>query len=247
MATQFVNQVNFSIPYGEHKVEAKPFPELSKNALLVPDLIPATERQALMASLKDVNWQPVSVTGMGGNYSDGDEIGSHRASNYSPDYAGALWSRIKSFFPAVRVFSASDPTDWDEHALWQPFAVSSLLRFIRYEDNGWLVAHYDSPYIESEDVRTLSSLVIYLDKDPKVTGGATRFLFDPEPGKTVAERDLKDWDRAATENEVRLHLTPAAGTGVVFDHRLFHDAEKVKGSGYKTIVRTDILYKKVTS
>jgi hypothetical protein len=246
MATQFVNQVNFPIAEQVgHTIYPEPIPEVHKNALLLPNLIPESERNVIFDNLDKANWLPVSVTGMSGNYTEGDEIGSYRASNYTPEYADVLWNRIKEFLPAQRVFTEKDATDWDDHPLWEPIGVSQLLRFIRYENGGWLVAHYDAPYIESEDVRTLSSLVIYLDKDKNITGGATRYLKDPEPGVLLKDRNLNDWDRAATEEEVRYRFAPDAGTGVIFDHRLFHDAERVTGTGHKTIIRTDILYRKV--
>ena len=246
MATKFVNQVNFAIPAIEgHRIQGEAIPELHKKSVIFPNLIPEAERAAIFANLDNANWLPVSVTGMSGNYTEGDEIGSYRASNYTPEYANVLWERVKPFIPAQRSFTDHDATDWDGHELWEPIGVSQLLRFIKYENGGWLVAHYDAPYIESEDVRTLQSLVIYLDHDENITGGATRYLKDPEPGKSVTERNLADWDRGATEDEVRFRLTPEAGTGVIFDHRLFHDAEKVVGNGRKTIIRTDILYRKI--
>lgn len=246
MAIQFVNQINFDIPVLKgHNVSVTPLPELHTNALLIKDLIPDEEITSIFENLDKANWLPVSVTGMSGNYTEGDEIGSYRASNYTPEYSKVLWERIKDSIPSQRTFTAKDATDWDNHSLWEPIGVSSLLRFIKYETNGWLVAHYDAPYIESEEIRTLSSLVIYLDNDPKIQGGATRYLFDPQYGLPLEQRDLSDWDRGATEEEVRFRLVPETGTGVIFDHRLFHDAEKVYGQGQKTIIRTDILYRKV--
>ncbi len=246
MSIKFVNQVNFPILADvNHKVEVKLFPEVHSKAFIVEDLIPERERKIIFDSLSKANWLPVSVTGMSGNYVPGDEIGSYRASNYSPEYADVLWGRICEAFPRERVFTDEDPTDWDDHQVWEPVGVSPLLRFIRYENGGWLVAHYDAPYIQDDNVRTLSSLVIYLDADENIQGGATRYMFDPEPGVLLKDRDLSDWDRGALDEEVRYRLIPEAGTGVVFDHRLFHDAEKVIGVGHKTIIRTDILYRKV--
>jgi len=246
MGTQFVNQVYFDIPADiQHNVNAHSIPEVHEKAILFPDLIPEAERALILSNLDKANWLPVSVTGMSRNYKPGDEIGSYRASNFTQEYTEILWNRIKSAFPDVRELSEKDSTDWDGHVLWRPVGVSPLLRFIKYKDGGWLVAHYDSPFIENAERRTLSSLVIYLDKDPNISGGATRYMFDPEPGVPVEKRNLADWSRGALEHEVRYPLTPEAGTGIVFDHRLFHDAEKVYGSGCKTIIRTDILYEKV--
>ena len=246
MATKFVNQVDFNIPTKHgHTVTPQPYPEMDRSSLILPELIPAEEIQNIKNSLEYANWLPVSITGMSGNWKPGDPIGSYRASNYTPEYASTLWGRIKHAFPKVRLFTDEDSTDWDNHETWEPIGVSPLLRFIKYVDGGWLVVHYDAPYIQDEDTRTLQSLVIYLQHDDTITGGATRYLHDPQAHIPVTERDLADQKRAAQENEVRLRFSPADGTGVTFDHRMLHDAELVQGEGQKLIIRTDILYRKV--
>lgn len=247
MATKFVNQVNFPIPVdAEHKTKVTPFPALDNNAYRISDLVTENETASILASLENSNWLPVSITGMSGNYVEGDPIGSYRASNYTPEYAAVLWERIKDQIPAQRVFTDTDNTDWDGHEFWEPFAVSPLLRFIKYTDQGWLVVHYDAPYVESDDVRTLQSFVIYLQHDETLEGGATRYLYDPQMGMLISDRNLTDQTRAANPEEVRLQVQSTKGGGaVIFDHRLLHDAEKVEGEGSKIIIRTDILYRKV--
>lgn len=245
MATKFVNQVNFPIEATEHETKVTQFFPVDDNAYVVHELIPAVERETILTALEKSNWQPVSITGMSGNWKEGDPIGSYRASNYTQEYADVLWNRIKDQIPATRVFTDADNTDWDGHEVWEPIGVSPLLRFIKYTDGGWLVVHYDAPYVESEDVRTLQSMVIYLDQTDTITGGATRFMEDPQAGIPVAQRNLNDQARQATEEEVRLTFSPKHGTAMIFDHRLLHDAELVQGEGHKIIIRTDIMYRKV--
>lgn len=245
MATKFVNQVNFPIDTTEHAVKVSPFPELDNNSYVIPNLIPEKERENILTHLNNSNWLPVSITGMSGNWQEGDPIGSYRASNYTPEFAATLWERIKDQIPATRVFTDADNTDWDGHEVWEPIGVSPLLRFIKYTDGGWLVVHYDAPYVESEDVRTLQSVVIYIHQSDTIKGGATRYMHDPQAGTPIAERNLNDQARAATEDEVRLRFAPEDGTAVIFDHRLLHDAELVEGDGEKIIIRTDIMYRKV--
>lgn len=245
MATKFVNQVNFPIQATPHAATLTPFPELDNNSYVIPNLIPEVERADILRNLDASNWQPVSITGMSGNWKEGDPIGSYRASNFTQEYADVLWDRIKDQIPAQRVFTDADNTDWDSHEVWEPIGISPLLRFIKYTDGGWLVVHYDSPYVESDDVRTLQSVVIYVQQSDTITGGATRYMTDPQAGIPIAQRNLYDQARPATEDEVRLRFSPEEGTAVIFDHRLLHDAELVAGEGSKIIIRTDILYRKV--
>lgn len=246
MVTKFVNQYDFPIDeVKNHNPVVKRYNAIDPNSYLIPDLVPIEERNQILKELFEVEWQPVSVTGMSGNWQPGDPIGSYRTSNYNQEYADVLWNRIKDFIPSKRFFDDEDPTDWDGHSLWEPIGVSPLFRFIKYHDEGWLVVHYDAPYIESDDVRTLQSFVIYLDHSETITGGATRYLHDPQKDVPVTERVLTDEVRAADEDEIRLNFKPDNGTGVIFDHRMLHDAEKVKGEGSKIIIRTDVMYRKI--
>lgn len=246
MAMKFVNQINFEIPVTEdHEAYVEAYEALDNNAWRIDNLVSPEEHDEIMRNLDAANWFPVSITGMGGNYTPGDPIGSYRASNYTQEYADVLWERIKGSIPRYRSFGPRDNTDYDEHELWEAVGVSPLLRFIRYVDGGWLVVHYDAPYVQDEETRTLQSLVIYLNHDERLKGGATRYLHDPQGEIPVRERELFDQIRPAREEEVRERFLPADNTGVIFDHRLLHDAERVSGEGNKTIIRTDILYRKV--
>lgn len=247
MAMKFVNQVYFDIPATpNHRLSAHEIREdIAPQTLLVHDLLSTDEASYIMDKLAAANWFPVSITGMGGNYQPGDIIGSYRASNYTQEFADVLWSRISHLFPTIESFSGNFPTDFDDHQTWEPVTVSPLLRFIRYRDGGCLVPHYDAPYIQDDDVRTLKSFVIYLDEDEDITGGATRFLHDSQAELPVQERELSDRLELATEDEVRVPVRPRTGSGLIFPHRVWHDSEPVSGTGAKTIIRTDILYKRV--
>lgn len=250
MATQFVNQINFNIPEDkEHTLNYRTKitygNEIDNNSAIIHSLIPKKERDSIIQHLDKANWLPVSYTGMSGNYTEGDPIGSYRASNYTPEYANVLWERIKNYIPKYRYFNENSPTDYDNHEVWEAIGVSPLLRFIKYEDGGKLVVHYDAPYVENEDTRTLQSFVIYIYHDNELVGGATRYLHDKQANIPVKDRDLSDQIRFANKDEVRYNFLPEDGTGVIFDHRLLHDAQEVKGKGRKIIIRTDIMYRKV--
>ena len=72
--------------------------------------------------------------------------------------------------------------DHENCNIWRPIAISPLLRFIKYTNNGCLLPHYDLPsYVYPDGSKTMLSLVIYLDNS---IGGETQFILDPQ-------RDLK--------------------------------------------------------
>lgn len=171
-----------------------------------------------------------------------NEIGNYRLSNWNPDLANRLWERLQYFFPDHMLCNALSPTDHDEHSRWRPVGVSPLFRYIRYAEGGKLVTHYDETFIESDERRTLMSLVIYLTSNHN---GATRFIHDEQLGKPMSEYDFSDWDRAGLDEEVDLRVAPQIGNALLFGHRLLHDSEPLKeGDPEKIIIRTDIMFEK---
>lgn len=241
----FVNPVDVNIPisdYADTVVTARD--DIAPASFIAENAVTAEERDYLMGFLQRVSWQPVSITGMQGNYEPGDPIGSWRASSFQEEYARVLFERIRPFIPAVRHFDENAKTDWDHHEQWEPIGINPLLRFIKYTDGGLLVPHYDAPYVASDEERTLMSFVVYLDNDPNLEGGAVRFLHDPQENVRLEDRNLADLTEPATEDEVRISLHPTPGSAVVFDHRVLHESQLVQGTGQKTIIRTDIVYRK---
>lgn len=187
-------------------------------------------------------WVPVGKDGILNHYNEGDEIGSWRMTCYEPKLAEALWDRIKSGFPTIRTMNELTPTDWDGSKEWEPIGINPAFRFIRYNKNEFLVPHYDAPYIQDENVRSLSSLVLYLSSN---SGGSTRFLHDEQTKLPLSERNYEDWTEEAGEDLVYFKVSPVAGDALIFDHRILHDSERITGEQIKTIVRTDIMYRRV--
>lgn len=213
-------------------------------AFTVSNLIPPSIVGTLRDGLRQNAWQAVGLDGYANK--PYEQIGNFRLSNYNEAFADVLWRRLKGHLPTLRECDAHTPTDHDNHALWRPIGVNPLMRFIRYEDGGQLVAHYDGTYAKTDTQRTLMSLVIYLTSNEH---GATRFLRDPQAGKRMDEMDFSDWDRAGNDDEVLFANKPRAGSALLFDHRLLHDGEPyTKGSNAwddeKIIIRTDIVFEK---
>lgn len=186
-------------------------------------------------------YQPVGIDGYASNYTNGDPIGSYRASTFSPALANVLWYRISQFFDNPRIFDKNAATDTDKSNIWRPIGISPLFRYIKYTSGGLLVPHYDAPYIYSNKQRTLMSLVIYLDAKG-VTGGETRFIKDKQVKLPFDERNFNDWTRFAKEDEILFEIVPKAGAAISFDHRILHDSSKINGKGQKVIMRTDIVF-----
>lgn len=242
----FVNPVEMKIPVSRvNNASFVAHDDIDNGAFIMENLVTNEESAYIRGFLNETSWQPVSVTGMQGNYEPGDPIGSWRASSFQEEYAEALFDRLVNFLPDRKICTDKTNTDWDGHGIWEPIGVNPLLRFIKYTDGGYLVPHYDASYVASDEERTLSSLVIYLDKDPEITGGAVQFLHDQQAHLPVRMRNLDDLKVPAKPEEVRISLNPKPSSGLVFDHRVLHESQQVVGNGQKTIIRTDIMYRKV--
>lgn len=239
----FVGEFTLDIKLYPRIVSAQARSDIGPMSMELEEILDEVETKDIVNNLEELQWVPVGVNGMKGSYQEGDKIGSLRASAYSPDVARELFERIKPHLPETVNFGGV-PTDTEGHSLWKPVGVNPLLRFIRYPDQGTLVVHYDAPYIESGDRRTLLTLVIYLKRDPETEGGRTRFIVDPQYDLPLEERDLSDWSRNARQDEVRLAVEPPMGGAIIFPHRLLHDSEDVTG-GEKWILRTDIEFERV--
>ncbi len=209
----------------------------------VAGLLREDECESLITGIPDRVWIPVGIDGIR-RETPPDVVGSYRASLYDPRLAEAIWQRLKVALPRIRHFDpATAETDCGDHPVWRPVGINPLFRFIRYMQGGKLVPHYDAPYDESATQRTLMSLVIYLEA-PADGEGATRFVIDPQEGVPLAQRDLADWTRDATPEEIRACSLAEVGKAIAFDHRVLHDSEAITGRAIKTIVRTDILFER---
>jgi NAD+ synthetase len=189
--------------------------------------------------------EPVGVTGVRGSYG----IGSARATAWSPELARALWLRLRPVVPSVRFLDAMSPTEAFAtearagHRSWRAVGLSPVLRFMRYDEGGRHLCHYDAGFDYGDGRRTLLSVVFYLTDAPR--SGATRFVRDGQEALEARARDYADWSRDTRDDEVVASVSPSRGDALVFDHRLCHDVELWSGPGARVIVRADVVYEAI--
>lgn len=215
-------------------------------ALVVQNAASKGVLKALLADADLHGWQPVGIDGFAHNYKEGDEIGSWRATTFSPELSDYVWSRVSRFLSNPQVMDKDPQVDVEPGSIWRPLGISPLMRLIGYRTDGRLIPHYDAPFTYSEDMMTLKSLVLYADA-AHIAGGSTRFLHDDRLRIPIAKRDLDDRTDFAKPEDVREKVNPEVGSALIFDHRLLHDAEPVTAldeDGRKVIVRTDVVYAK---
>lgn len=226
------------------EISREPVLGLGDSAVILRNVFTQEEIETLRADLLGREWTPVAINGMKQDFNPTiDVVGSWRATAYNPAFARTLWRRISGWIGSPRIMDPATPTDWDGTHVWRAVGVNSMLRFIRYQQGGALIPHYDAPFVYHEGKRTLVSLILYLDAGGG-EGGATRFIRDPQANLPASERDLDDWRRFAIEKEVLLAVQPEPGACLVFDHRILHDAEAYSGATQKIILRTDLIFER---
>lgn len=242
----FVNPKNLHItPDREHTPGVGEYDErVDSSFVLIPDLLSQKEIKELHSTMQEVEWIPVSTKGMQGDYQEGDPIGSWRMSSFQEDFSKEIFARVSAYIDILKECDNTTNTDWDGTPHWEAIGVNPLLRFIKYKDGGYLVPHYDAPYIADDEERTLMSLVIYLDNEETIRGGSTRFLKDEQKNTPIETRNLEDKAEPAHDSEVIREIAPEAGSAILFDHRLLHESHIVRGIGEKNIIRTDIMYRR---
>ena len=106
--------------------------------------------------------------------------------------------------------------------------LNARFRACRYRGGQAFCIHRDGAHVPSDELRSHRTLQIYLDADPELVGGRTRFYRDASGTELVAA------------------VAPRAGTAIVFDHRAWHDGEPVT-RGTKHVLRTDVMYRRAGS
>ncbi len=99
--------------------------------------------------------------------------------------------------------------------------VNERMRYFRYKPGTWFRPHTDGSFERSSVERSLYTLILYLNHD--FDGGRTLFHVRPE-----------------------VAIDPLEGTALLFQHPILHEGEEVT-SGTKYMLRTELMYRKVTT
>lgn len=226
------------------KVKRTVVPGFGDSLVSLSPILSEEECSKLLSSIQSHDFTPAGIDGMK-LPTKNSVIGSFRMSFYSLSFANALWRRISPHISAIRKFDEYCFTDFAQHTLWRAVSVSPLFRVIKYEKDGYLIPHYDSPYSYSTSTKTLMSVVIYLTDQTHESeaGGRTRFIIDRQRYLPQQERIYKDWTNQPQPHEILFTVSGERGSALIFDHRILHDSEVLKIVGKpKIILRTDIVF-----
>ena len=123
---------------------------------------------------------------------------------------------------------------------WHQFEeCSKYFRWMKYANGGQHFPHYDSDWVFPYDksLATLYTMIIYWTD---CNTGELAFVNDPR-----GEGVTSDWERQATEEEIRLKVKPVTGRIVMFPHHMCHTVLPYTDNGQRIITRGDLIFRKV--
>lgn len=136
-----------------------------------------------------------------------------------------LFSIIRDYIPEkITVDGISDY----EKGNWKLKKLNPRIRICRYLSNQYFHKHLDGVFYQSEKEQSKLTFMIYLNSHDEFEGGRTLFFKSKE------------------NNEIIGSYKPVKGDLIIFDHNLWHSGETIK-KGEKYILRSDIIYKKIST
>jgi NAD+ synthetase len=178
-------------------------------------------------------------TNENGRITTGENVYSKRSSLYNVKLSMYIWKQLKQNIKPL--YKALEPnTEWNLNEIWKPIGINPLFRYIYYENNGFLVPHYDGSVNMNENNKTLYSLILYLSNNKT---GKTRFYQDTQ--KSLWNKDLNDKPKDIEKKlKTIFTITPNYGDILLFPHHILHDSEDLIMEN-KLIMRSDIVFEKI--
>jgi prolyl 4-hydroxylase len=176
----------------------------------VAGLWAAEECAAVLAMVDGAEWLPATVNAAAGRVVDERVRNNDLALIRDPGLADRLLETMRPHLPATMTAEWNGP-----RAQVSLVGLFSPLRVYRYHPGQHFGLHQDQSYRRDDGVRSLLTLMVYLDDD--FDGGETDF---PEQGERIE---------------------PACGDALWFQHMLLHAGKSVT-RGVKHVLRTDVLY-----
>jgi len=160
----------------------------------------------------------------------------------SREVSELIWNRIKSYIKEIEVTSKQSHRvgmGYGLEGVWKPNELNECWRLCRYQPGGHFAPHYDGNFIRSPIERSMKTFMLYLNGG--FVGGATNFIDENQQ----LHKNPKTGIFQAEENYILLRISPEPGMAIIFNHQILHEGQQL-ASGLKYIMRTDIMFTKVT-
>jgi hypothetical protein len=170
-----------------------------------------------------------------------DKRDSDRLVIFDELLSNLIWDRTKHI---IQHLGSVEAIGFLSKGIWKPERINECFRVCQYKAPSiGFTEHFDAPYCFSFNVKSIFSIVIYLNVNYK--DGET-VLYDQEnqidiPGLTTKEEISL---HGGLKNYKKITITPSIGSAIIFNHNILHSSNEIT-YGTKIIIRSDIVYKKV--
>ncbi|OWF40651.1 uncharacterized protein LOC110463519 [Mizuhopecten yessoensis] len=228
--------VKYDVDHSKEQIGRTEILDFGNEGFLLHKLLTGAECSSIIDEGEIIGFE--AIRGARDNYRSAQRINVE-----SQSLADILWTRIQTYLEDLDI--SSDPHSQHIHGIpcvvegkWVPTRLNKLFRLCRYHPGGHFAPHFDGFYEEDSKNRSMKTLMVYLNGD--FTGGSTNFVDDSqtlhmdETGKYCAE-----------DKNILCRIQPEAGMAIIFNHHRLHEGQTL-GDNKKYILRTDIMYKKVS-
>jgi hypothetical protein len=212
----------------------------SKVSVEIKEIFSVPECQEILKNASKYGFSSLST------YSK-DQRDSSRLCIFDENLSSTLWYRLEKIIGQISN-NKTHPFGFDVNGVWKPFFINNCFRLSKYEkDSIGFTPHLDSQFSGSFHLKSIFSLVIYLNDD--FQGGETNFY-----SKENLNIDLNSFQGLTLKEEIKLNgglknydsmsIKPLTGNGVLFNHDILHSGEKIE-QGTKYVLRTDVVFHRV--
>ncbi|KAL9652677.1 hypothetical protein ABK040_003979 [Willaertia magna] len=166
---------------------------------------------------------------------------SERLLVISKTFSNLIWKRLKGYLKKEDLQNVR-PYGFDNNGKWKAIGINECLRFSKYNEKSFFKAHMDGQFIRNDNEKSIYSVLIYLNE--RYYGGRTTLLKKVKEERLVNNNN-NNGDLVMSFKKLG-KIDPKKGCAAVFNQDLYHEGGKVR-YGYKYILRTDIMFKRVDS
>jgi len=154
-----------------------------------------------------------------------------------------IWNRLEkmNLIDSLKKMELK-PYGFHTEGSWEPFKINECNRISHYSKNSkGFKCHYDSQYVHSENIKSVFTLLIYLNDNYK--NGETVFYTKKDSKYMNVTCDQEMLLNGGEETYDKYVISPSKGSCILFNHDIIHMSNEIK-KGNKYILRTDIVYRK---
>lgn len=167
----------------------------------------------------------------------------------SEDIGCEIWNRVRKHLQGDVIDIAEDDDGTDPRwamelpGHWQASGINRDLLFVKYPSRGSFSPHTDGNAIETFNIRSFYSVIIFLNTVPRGKGAGTKF-YSEAALKTLAIDASKDGNNqwTADQNTCIGEVEAVAGRMLMFDQKYVHEGVPPADSFSKYIIRTDVMF-----